>query len=188
MPAIFPILNTPDYLTLNNIRILEAVNIFLPFHSSFELNLKKLQYLADKCFTPWLNQRSKQRRERMRTAICLSVQRCGCFLALYPLQMQYFRMSSRMFKCVISPIFIKGDKAVWYFLYCHQCRARSWGQGTMGNLQIYKFISYPCINLSVINTGHSCVHHSYDRVAAFHMLFTELGRTLSKQWKNKNKK
>lgn len=45
-----------------------------------------------------------------------------------------------------------------------------------------------CIDLSVINTGHSCVHHSFGREATFHMLSTELRRTLSKKWKNKKEK
>lgn len=141
----------------------------------------------------------------MWTAICLGFQCCGCFLVLHPLQRQHFRMNSRRFKCYLIFHFcseiceqespqvlvliqssvsrflcsaIKSDKFAWYFLYCHQCRARSWDQGTKGN----------CADLSVIYTGHACVHHSLGREATFHMLSTELGRTLCKKWKNKTKK
>lgn len=44
------------------------------------------------------------------------------------------------------------------------------------------------IDLSVVNTSHSCVHHPFGREATFHILSTELGRTFSKKWKNKNEK
>lgn len=46
-----------------------------------------------------------------------------------------------------------------YLLYCHQFWAGE-GRGSKGN----------CVGLSMINTGHSCVRHSFGRGATFHIL------------------
>lgn len=140
----------------------------------------------------------------MWTAIYLGFHHCGCFLPLHSLHKQYFGMGSRRFKRVTS-FSIFTQKYVNMKVPRHQYLSRTLspgfyaqlsmvtklhgishtvisagpgvgGQGTMGN----------CIGLSVMNTGHLWVHPSFGRAATFHILSTELGRTLSKKWKNKH--